>query len=223
MRKIISLLLAMLITASLPFAFIACGEDEEQGADEPMGVGACEFAETRDIKDRDIYYAEICVENYGKMVILLDATTAPITVNNFMGLVKKGFYNGLTFHRIINDFMIQGGDPQGNGLGGSGQEIVGEFLANGYYNDLEHIEGVISMARGGYSYDSASSQFFICNSDARSRLDGKYAAFGYVVEGLSVVHEITNDVYPKTGSNGEVNKEDQPVIKYIKMLDGYGK
>ena len=163
------------------------------------------------MKNGDVFKAELYPE------------IAPVSVNNFISLIQKNYYDGLIFHRVIKGFMIQGGCPEGSGMGNPGYSIKGEFAANGFENNLIHRKGVISMARGGYSYDSASSQFFICNSDARSRLDGKYAAFGYVVEGLSVVHEITNDVYPKTGSNGEVNKEDQPVIKYIKMLDGYGK
>lgn len=210
MKKIIALLL---IISSL-FTLASCGEE--------MGVGACEYLETRDITDREIYYVEICVKNYGKMVVLLDRTSAPITVDNFLKLVDEGFYKGLTFHRIIENFMIQGGDPEGNGTGGSDEEIYGEFLVNGYYNDISHIRGVISMARST-NYNSASSQFFICNADARNSLDYYYAAFGYVVEGMSVVDAITANLAPLgEGYDGLIReKGDQPVIRYIKVLDDY--
>ena len=113
---------------------------------------------------------------------------APKTVENFEKLVKDGFYNGLTFHRIIRGFMIQGGCPKGNGTGGPGWQIKGEFAANGWKNDLKHTRGVISMARAGHP-DSAGSQFFIMHEDA-PHLDGQYAAFGKVVEGMDVVDRI---------------------------------
>jgi len=127
----------------------------------------------------------------GKVIRLeLYPETAPITVENFLDLVKKGFYNGLTFHRIISGFMIQGGDPDGNGMGGPGYSIKGEFKSNGVDNPLKHEKGVISMARS-MDPNSASSQFFIMHADA-PHLDGNYAAFGHVVEGLEVVDEIAN-------------------------------
>lgn len=113
---------------------------------------------------------------------------APITVQNFIDLTKKGFYNGLTFHRVIRGFMIQGGDPEGTGMGGPGHNIKGEFAANGVKNDLKHTRGVISMARA-MNPNSAGSQFFIMHQDA-PHLDGQYAAFGKVVEGIEVVDEI---------------------------------
>lgn len=211
-----------------------------------MGTGACEYLESRDITGRDIKYVEMCVENYGRVVILLDATTAPETVANFVSLVNKGFYDGLTFHRIMEGFMIQGGDPLGNGTGGNtdanGNEIniKGEFDENGHPNDISHKYGVISMARAGtdnvgnQGRDTASSQFFICNADASSSLDGKYAAFGYVVEGMSVIDAITtgtiNEVKELYGNdfiywlyyeNGSINSTIQPKIKYIKVLDSW--
>ena len=214
-----------------------------------MGTGACEYLESRDVSGRDIKYAEICVKGYGKFVVLLDATTAPETVANFVALAESGFYNGLTFHRIITDFMIQGGDPKGDGTGGSDKTIKGEFSSNGHPNDISHKKGVISMARGGNDNNSASSQFFVCNADASKSLDGNYAAFGYVVEGLSVVEEITAEVFPKTDyayyyNNYDINyqyqtynhyvwqylgngnlsdKSAQPVIKYVKILDSWEK
>ena len=129
--------------------------------------------------------------NNGKVIKLeLDETAAPKTVANFNKLVSEGFYDGLSFHRIIPGFMIQGGDPVGNGTGGSNENIVGEFASNGFNNPIKHTRGVISMARSMYP-NSASSQFFIMHADA-PHLDGNYAAFGHVVEGLEVVDEIAN-------------------------------
>ena len=235
MKRILSLFLVLVLAIT---ALVSCKAEK-------MGEGACVYLETRDTAGRDIKYVEICVEDYGKMVVLLDATTAPVTVANFISLVEDGFYDGLTFHRIMDNFMIQGGDPEGNGRGGSDKEIKGEFDANGHKNDISHKYGVISMARAGgdesnnYGYDSASSQFFICNADASESLDGMYAAFGYVVEGLSTVHKITEVGTPKTkyydefygteyhyywqayGNGAIENKADQPVIEYIKVLEDY--
>lgn len=245
MKRTLSLILAI----TLIFGCLACLSSCDK---EKMGTGACEYLESRDISGRDIKYVEICIKDYGKMVVLLDATTAPVTVENFISLAESGFYDGLTFHRIIGDFMIQGGDPDANGRGGNkdkdGNEIniKGEFASNGHNNDISHKYGVISMARSN-DPNSASSQFFICNADASSSLDGNYAAFGYVVEGLSVVDEVTRDFFPKTDyyeyyvqymltgesiyydywnwyGNGAISdKDDQPVIKYIKVLDSWKK
>ena len=130
------------------------------------------------------------MENGGIIKLELDKAAAPLTVENFEGLVKKGFYDGLTFHRIIPGFMIQGGDPLGNGMGGAEEKIRGEFSANGHSNPLKHTRGVISMARA-YDPNSASSQFFIMHADA-PHLDGQYAAFGRVTEGIEVVDEIAS-------------------------------
>ncbi len=130
------------------------------------------------------------MDNGGIIKIELDEKAAPATVKNFRSLVQKGFYDGLTFHRIIRGFMIQGGDPKGNGTGGSGKNIVGEFASNGHPNPIKHVRGVISMARA-MDPDSASSQFFIMHADA-PHLDGNYAAFGKVVEGMDTVDEIAN-------------------------------
>ena len=210
---------------TLTFTLVSCGEPD-----------ACAYLKERDVSGRDIHFVEMSVKNCGKMVILLDATTAPVTVANFLSLVEEGFYDGLTFHRIMEGFMIQGGDPDGDGSGGSDKTIEGEFSSNGHENDISHIEGVISMARTS-DPNSATSQFFICNDDARASLDGSYAAFGYVVDGLQVVHKITTLGMPKTDyyeyyktspeiwqyyGNGMIsNKKDQPVIEYIKVLDDY--
>lgn len=141
----------------------------------------------------------------GKVIRLeLCPETAPITVENFLDLVKKGFYNGLTFHRIISGFMIQGGDPDGNGMGGPGYSIKGEFKSNGVDNPLKHEKGVISMARS-MDPNSAGSQFFIMH-EAAPHLDGQYAAFGKVIEGLDVVDEI---------ASVETGFQDAPVEKVI--------
>ncbi len=133
-------------------------------------------------------YVQITMESGKSLVIKLDPENAPITVRNFQKLVGEGFYNGLIFHRVIAGFMVQGGDPTGTGMSGSKDKIKGEFLMNGVRNTLSHKRGVISMARTNVP-DSASSQFFICHADA-TFLDGQYAAFGKVVEGIDVVDDI---------------------------------
>ena len=133
-------------------------------------------------------YATINVKNYGTIKILLRDDVAPISVDNFISLANKGFYNGLTFHRVIKGFMIQGGCPKGNGTGGPGYTIKGEFLVNGVNNPLSHKRGVISMARA-MDYNSAGSQFFIVHKDA-TYLDGQYASFGETVSGIEVVDKI---------------------------------
>ena len=159
--------------------------------------------------------AVISVQDYGKITVELDPAAAPETVENFIRLAEAGFYDGLTFHRVIRGFMIQGGDPLGNGTGGSGQTIRGEFAANGVQNSLSHTRGTISMARS-QSYDSASSQFFIVQEDA-VYLDGQYAAFGRVTGGMDVVDAICAAV-PVTDSNGTVAAGNQPVIESITIL-----
>ncbi len=242
MKKIVCMIIALSLSLGCIVNMTSCGKTNK------MGEGACAYLESRDISGRDIKYVEICVEDFGRMVVLLDATTAPVTVANFISLVEDGFYDGLTFHRIIKNFMIQGGDPSADGTGGSDKDIFGEFEQNGHKNDISHLRGVISMARSNEP-NSASSQFFICNADAADSLDGSYAAFGYVVEGLSIVDDITEEIFPKTAyadyygsfevdytygtykhyvwnalGNGAVeDKDDQPVIKYIKVLDGWEK
>jgi len=160
---------------------------------------------------------EIEVKDLGVIALELDADIAPITVTNFIKLVKQGFYNGLTFHRIIDGFMIQGGDPLGNGMGGSSEKIKGEFIANGVANSISHVRGVISMARAGYSYDSASSQFFIVHEDSLF-LDGQYASFGKVTSGMEIVDKIAENTQVED-SNGTVLKENQPIIKEIRVVE----
>ena len=160
------------------------------------------------------HHAEIVVKNYGTIVLELDADVAPITVENFANLVNEGFYNGLTFHRIISGFMIQGGDPLGNGTGGSSKTIKGEFASNGVKNSISHVRGTISMARSSMP-NSASSQFFIVHQDS-TFLDGQYAAFGTVTSGMEVVDKICADTAVE---DDNVAKNNQPVIEKITIID----
>ena len=163
-----------------------------------------------------IQHAGIDIKDYGSIEIELDADTAPITVTNFVKLAQDGFYDGLTFWRIIDGFMMQGGDPKGNGTGGADETIKGEFSSNGVKNDISHTRGTISMARSS-DPDSASSQFFIVQSDS-TFLDGDYAAFGHVTEGMDVVDKICKDAAP-TDDNGTIESEKQPVIESITIKD----
>lgn len=161
------------------------------------------------------HYVLMDVKDYGEIELELDADIAPITVTNFISLVEDGFYDGLTFHRIIDGFMIQGGDPLGTGMGGSDKKIKGEFSENGIENSISHVRGVISMARSE-KYNSASSQFFIVHEDS-TQLDGSYAAFGQVISGMEVVDEIATNIQAED-DNGTVLAENQPVINSIKVV-----
>ena len=163
-----------------------------------------------------LHHVTIDVKDYGTISLELDADTAPISVTNFINLANEGFYDGLTFHRIISGFMIQGGDPNGNGTGGSEKTIKGEFSANGVENDISHVRGVISMARAN-DPDSGSSQFFIVHEDS-TFLDGQYAAFGHVTDGMDVVDAICEAV-PVQDNNGTVAAADQPVITAVTVVD----
>lgn len=162
------------------------------------------------------HHVTITVRDYGTITVELDADAAPITVQNFLDLAGSGFYDGLTFHRIMEGFMIQGGDPEGTGMGGSDKTIKGEFSANGVENPLSHTRGAISMARSS-AMDSASSQFFIVQKDS-TFLDGQYACFGYVTDGMEVVDAIAADAQPTDG-NGTIPADQQPVIESVKVLD----
>lgn len=177
---------------------------------------ADENKEENKVYSKGKHHAEIVIKNYGTIELELDADVAPITVENFAQLVNEGFYNGLTFHRIISGFMIQGGDPQGTGMGGSDKEIKGEFAANGVKNGISHTRGVISMARAT-AYDSASSQFFIVHQDSKF-LDGNYAGFGRVTSGIEIVDKICADTKVED-NNGTVLKANQPIIEKITMID----
>ena len=199
MKKLKKLLVVAIITLTM----IGCEQKENMNNDDTKYLSGT-------------INAEIDVKDYGIIEVQLDADTAPISVTNFVNLAKSGFYDGLTFHRIIEGFMIQGGDPNQDGTGGSEETNKGEFSANGVENDISHERGVISMARA-QDYDSASSQFFIVQEDS-TYLDGEYAAFGHVTKGMDIVDKIAQDAEP-TDSNGTIEKENQPVINSIKIID----
>lgn len=215
MKKFLSLLLsAMLIVAGLT----SCGTDSTSGAEASSNTAGSKENSTEETKNMltGKHHVEIAVKGKGVIAVELDADTAPITVTNFVELANSGFYNGLTFHRIIEGFMIQGGDPKGNGTGGSDKNIKGEFAANGIKNDISHERGVISMARSS-AYDSASSQFFIMHKTS-THLDGQYAAFGHVTSGMDIVDDLAENT-PVSDSDGTVLKANQPVIESIKVID----
>lgn len=194
-----------------------CGGAAEQAAaaDTQNGQPDTTQSETQ-TEGIGTHHAEIKIQDKGTITVELDGDAAPITVQNFMDLAKNGFYDGLTFHRIINGFMMQGGDPNGDGTGGSDQTIKGEFSENGVKNDLSHTRGAISMARA-QDMDSASSQFFIVHQDS-TYLDGQYACFGYVTDGMEIVDEICENT-PVEDGNGTVLPENQPVIESITIID----
>ena len=185
------------------------------GCAESQGNGS-QVSESEPQSSGALHHVTIDVKDYGTISVELDGINAPISTDNFISLAKDGFYDGLTFHRIISGFMIQGGDPNGNGSGGSDTTIKGEFSLNGVKNPLSHTRGAISMARSKDN-NSASSQFFIVHKD-NPGLDGQYAVFGYVTEGMDIVDKICKDT-PVVDNNGTVEKEDQPVITSIKVID----
>lgn len=178
---------------------------DESSADEAMEDNIA-------VIESPTHYADISIRDYGTVTVALDGNTAPKTVENFVALAESGFYNGLTFHRIIDGFMMQGGDPNGDGSGGSDATITGEFSENGVENSLSHTRGAIAMARSD-DYDSASSQFFIVHKDS-TYLDGSYAVFGYVTSGMDIVDSICSSAEP-TDDNGTIPSEQQPVIESI--------
>ena len=222
MKKLSKKFIMMLCTISMVGSLVACGSAEDSAAtnsaaatentvvDEMESSESSEAATTLD--PSLTYYADIEIQDYGTITIKLDQASAPITTENFVKLAESGFYDGLTFHRIMEGFMMQGGDPNGNGTGGSKETIVGEFTENGYDNDLSHTRGAVSMARA-YDYDSASSQFFIVHADSIF-LDGQYAVFGYVTEGMDIVDAICEAAEP-TDNNGTIPADEQPVITSI--------
>lgn len=212
MKTWIKLLLSMLLC----FTLAACASSKKTETTTGTTVEDVEEDDLDndedDEDDEDEPTILIKVKNYGEITVVLDPEEAPTTVENFLKLVDEKFYDGLTFHRIISGFMIQGGDPNGNGTGGSKEKIKGEFSANGYENNIAHKRGVISMARS-QDYNSASSQFFIMHADA-SHLDGQYAAFGYVIKGMDVVDAICKKASP-IDRNGSIAKDQQPIIESI--------
>ncbi len=217
MKKILAFSLVFILCFGM-----LCSCDKEETYGEPFTPNL-----TIDTTDHILHNIEITVEDYGIITLTLDETLAPITVQNFLKLAKQEFYDGLTFHRIIDGFMIQGGDPHGDGSGGSSEKITGEFSANGIENNLSHTRGIISMARLGNSYDSATSQFFIVHQDgyyyysyyiSNTQLDGDYAAFGWVTSGMEFIDAICEDTQVED-SNGTVLAKNQPVIKSIRVIE----
>ena len=215
MKRFLSVLLILAAAlACAPFCFSSCaksggsGSPSETAAAGSTGENGGEYGEHPMV--------QIEMENGGIIKLELCPDVAPITVENFLNLVSEKFYDGLIFHRVINGFMIQGGDPEGTGSGGSGKTIKGEFASNGVPNDISHVRGVISMARRSKPLDSASSQFFIVQSDS-TFLDGDYAAFGRVTEGMDVVDEIAAVA---------TDRNDRPledvVIKSIRIIEDEG-
>ncbi|MBQ9825489.1 MAG: peptidylprolyl isomerase [Solobacterium sp.] len=213
MNKMIKTLLAVLMATSLA----GCGSSTSFTSSDSETENTAAETSGEDDLIHDTVYVEMDIEDYGKVVLELDGSQAPITVTNFVNLVNSQFYDGLTFHRIMDGFMVQGGDPTGTGFGGSSQTIKGEFAQNGVENNISHKTGVISMARSS-NMDSASSQFFICVADDEF-LDGSYAAFGHVSEGLDVMMQIAKDAEP-IDDNGTIPAENQPKINNMKVIEG---
>ena len=201
MKKICALLLAFILIIALAGCKNQKNKEEKTIKEEKTEI----------VKDYNIV---IKIKDYGTIEATLDGKAAPITVKNFVSLINEKFYDGLTFHRIIKGFMIQGGDPMGNGTGGSDNNIKGEFKANGYNNPISHQRGVLSMARS-QDYNSASSQFFIMQKDNTS-LDGQYAAFGKVTKGSEIVDKICDNVKVED-NNGTVKDKNQPIITSIRI------
>ena len=208
------LLLCIMSVMSFSFVLTGCGDDKP-AAKENSATEASSKISTDDVANLG-NTAVIDVKDYGKITVELKPDIAPITVGNFKKLVSEHFYDGLTFHRIMEGFMMQGGDPNGNGTGSSDVRIAGEFSQNGYQNPLSHTRGCISMARAK-DPNSASCQFFIVHQDS-DFLDGQYASFGYVTEGMEVVDAICADAQP-TDDNGTIPAEAQPVIESITIRE----
>lgn len=225
MKNTLRIIFAVLLVLVMAFSFTACGDESasslnDTAAQNSSSDGQSSTQNSSENSDSEavdgVVKAEIVIKNYGTIKLDLYSDEAPITVANFTKLAKDGFYDGLTFHRIIKDFMMQGGDPKGDGTGGAENDIQGEFGANGFSNPIAHVRGVVSMARAGYGYDTASSQFFIVHKDTQSTaaLDTWYAAFGRVIEGMEIVDKICDTVQP-IDDEGTVLREDQPKIKSI--------
>lgn len=214
MKKVIKALALGIAAGLMVFAVTGCGTQNTSSTPQTSStpvVSSAPTAPTAPAADERYVNIEITMEDGGVMKLELDREAAPATVENFVTLVNDGFYDGLTFHRIIEGFMIQGGDPEGTGMGGSTENVVGEFSSNGWENPISHTRGVISMARS-QSPDSASSQFFIVHADSVF-LDGEYAAFGKLTEGFDVLDKLAG---VETGTN------DMPIepviIKTIRVL-----
>lgn len=213
MKRNVKIVLTFVLALAMLTGLAGCGIVTSASANNSGGSGSASGTYTPAALDEGLtYFADIEIEGYGLVTIQLDQAAAPITCANFVELAESGFYDGLTFHRIIAGFMMQGGDPKGNGTGGSENNIVGEFKKNGYKNDLSHVRGTVSMARAK-AKNSASSQFFICHEDA-PHLDGSYAAFGTVTAGMDVVDAVCAAAKP-TDNNGSIARDAQPVMTSV--------
>lgn len=198
MKKTVKILSLLMILAMVLTLFAACGDKKEEGSGATYEV---------------THNVEMKIKDKGTIKLELYGNLAPETVENFVSLAESGFYDGLIFHRVIDGFMIQGGDPEGTGYGGSGKAIYGEFTANGFDNPLSHDRGVISMARRPDNNNSATSQFFICHTgDHKNSLDGQYASFGRVTEGIEVV-----DAIAAVSVNGNDRPLADVVIESVKV------
>ena len=211
MRWIVIAAVAVIAIVGIVMVTVGGGQKNEPVVNAPAAP-----TQVPDITPVASHVVEIDIAGYGVITAELYSNIAPITVENFVTLANEGFYDGLTFHRIIDGFMMQGGCPLGNGTGGSGRNIRGEFAINGWYNPLKHERGVLSMARSAVA-DSASSQFFIMHQ-ASPWLDDQYAAFGRVLTGMEIVDAICANT-PVTDGNGTVLKENQPVINTIRVVE----
>ena len=214
-RNMIIGIIAVLLVAAVGLWAVLGGKDKPAQSNQPQATVSGPTAAST-ITEKVTHEVTIEVQDYGTIKAVLYGEAAPITVANFVKLAGEGFYDGLTFHRIIDGFMIQGGDPKGNGTGGSDQTIKGEFAQNGFDNPIQHLRGVLSMARSSMP-DSASSQFFIMH-EVSPWLDGAYAAFGCVTEGIEVVDAICQKT-PVTDGNGTVAKANQPKILSVKVSE----
>ena len=200
MKRIIA---AILVSLMLVFCLASCGAPKY----EDLNMSTINSLDGVTESEEETDYVMLKIKDHGTIVIRLFPKVAPETVKNFKKLVSEKFYDGLIFHRVIETFMIQGGDPEGTGYGGSPEKIFGEFESNGFENNLPHIRGVISMARNGYDMNSASSQFFICHkSEKCANLNGDYASFGYVVYGIEVVDSV---------AAVETNSKDKPLTDVV--------
>lgn len=199
---------AVCVIALAVVLILTIGKSDAPAADVPESTAS---------QEAELHHCEIEIKDYGTITLELNATAAPITTENFLKLANEGFYDGLTFHRIMAGFMMQGGDPNGNGTGGSGQTIKGEFSANGVDNPLKHTRGAISMGRTSFDMDSASSQFFIVQQTS-PHLDGQYACFGYVTDGMDIVDAICTSAQP-IDNNGTIPADEQPVIVTVRVID----
>lgn len=219
---VIVVIAAVVIIAAIIVVAMCIPDGEPVEVNMTEVLAAIDSHETTDFTETDkkTEYVKLTVKDHGDIVIRLRSDIAPETVKNFQNLVADGFYDGLTFHRIYKNFMIQGGDPDGDGTGDSGTEIKGEFTSNGFTNNLKHVRGVISMARGNEP-DSASCQFFICDATSE-HLDGNYASFGYVVAGMDTVDSIAA-VEVQANASGEKSDplEDVIIEKIVFVKDNH--